>query len=111
MADLPQMAMTAPAEAASAARLWVTEIIKGRLVDSAGEKLGRVDDVIVRLAEGGHPPVIGLVGRIGGRTLFIPRGGLGEVANACVQLTGETLNLARFERRQGEVLLRRDVLD
>src|SRR5579864_8344241 len=106
------MAISEPvAAAAPAARLWLTELIGGGLVDRAGETLGRVDDVIVRLAEGGHPPVTGLVARIAGRKLFVPRDRLGEMSPGRVQLTGETLNLARFDRRQGEVLLRQDVLD
>lgn len=96
--------------AAPAARLWLSELIRGRLVDRAGERLGRVDDVIVRLGEGGSPPVTGLVGNIGGRTLFLPRDQIAEMSPGSVQLTGATLNLARFERRQGEVLLRQDVL-
>ena len=105
------MATPAVAPEAPAARVWLTELIGAQLVDRAGERLGRVDDVIVRLAEGGHPPVTGLVARIAGRRLFVPRDRIGEIAPGRVQLTGETLNLAHFERRQGEVLLRGDVLD
>ena len=106
------MAMAQTAEAAApAGRLWLTELIHAELIDRAGERLGRVDDVIVRLAEGGHPPITGLVARIAGRQLFVPRDRAGQLTPGRVQLTGETLNLGRFERRQGEVLLRRDVLD
>ena len=109
------MATSLPAGAAApsepAVRLWLAELVGGQLVDSAGEKLGRVDDVIVRLADADHPPVTGLVGRIGGRQLFVPRERIGDMASGVVHLTGETLNLRRFERRQGEVLLRHDVLD
>lgn len=99
----------APAEPAK--RLWLAELIGGQLVDRAGERLGRVDDVIVRLGDGDRPPVTGLVGRIGGRQLFVPRDRIADMAAGMVHLSGETLNLLRFERRQGEVLLRQDVLD
>ena len=92
------------------ARLWLTEITGSRIVDRAGETLGRVEDVIVRLGAGGYPPVTGLIGRLAGRQLFVPQERVGEVARGRVQLSGETLSLLRFERRQGEVLLRRDVL-
>jgi CBS domain-containing protein/sporulation protein YlmC with PRC-barrel domain len=105
------MSVSPAGEAAPpAARLWVTELVGSQLVDRAGERLGRVDDLIVRLAEGGYPPVTGLVGKIAGRRLFIPWDRIGEIAPGRAQLTGETLSLARFERRQGEVLLREDVL-
>lgn len=69
-----------------------------------------MDDVIARFAEGGYPPVSGLVGRIAGRKLFIPRDRIAAMRPGSVQLAGEDLNLAHFERRQGEVLLGDDVL-
>ncbi len=91
-------------------RLWLRALLGSRLTGRAGEMLGHVEDVIVRLGAGDHPPVSGLVGRIAGRELFIPRDRIGEISPGTVRLTGETLSLLRFERRQAEVLLRRDVL-
>ena len=44
-------------------RLALTGIIHSPLVDRGGGRLGRVDDVIARFAEGGYPPVTCLVGR------------------------------------------------
>ncbi len=96
--------------ATEAVRLAITGILHSPLVDRAGGRLGRVDDVIARFAEGGYPPVTGLVGRIAGRRLFIPRDRIAEMKPGSVQLAGEDLNLAHFERRQGEVLLGDDVL-
>ncbi len=91
--------------------LPATQIIHAAIVDSRGEKLGRVQDVIVRLADGGYPPITGLKARIGGRELFVPATQIGSLSPGRVQLSGDTLNLQRFERRPGEVLLREDVLD
>jgi CBS domain-containing protein len=96
--------------AAEPVRLALTGIIHSPLVDRAGGRLGRVDDVIARFAEGGYPPVTGLVGRIAGRRLFIPRDRIADMKPGSVQLAGEDLNLSHFERRQGEVLLGDDVL-
>src|SRR3984893_2924628 len=96
--------------AAEAVRLALSAILHSPLVDRAGGRLGRVDDVIARFAEGGYPPVTGLVGRIAGRKLFIPRDRIPAMKPGSVQLAGEDLNLAHFERRQGEVLLGDDVL-
>jgi CBS domain-containing protein len=111
VADSQPMAVSqASAVAAPAARLWLTEVVASRLVGPSGD-LGKVDDVIVRLAEGDYPPVTGLVARIAGRKLFVPRDGIGEMTPGRVVLTGETLSHTPFERRQGEVLLREDVLD
>ncbi|MFI5312673.1 MAG: magnesium transporter MgtE N-terminal domain-containing protein [Candidatus Dormibacteria bacterium] len=92
------------------ARLPVSKLVKARLVDSRGDRLGQVDDIIVRLADGGYPPVTGLRARIGGRLLFVPSSRIADLHPNHVQLSGELLDLKQFERRPGEVLLRADVL-
>ena len=88
----------------------LTSVVGSRLVDRAGEKLGRVDDLIVRLADGGYPPVSGLKARIGGREVFVPADRVAQLEPGAVQLRGEKVDLGRFERREGEVLLRQDLL-
>ncbi len=82
------------------------------LLDSAGERLGRVEDVIAGLDHGDRlPPVIGLKARIGGRELFVPIDRVERLEPAAARTSTTKLNLAQFERRPGEVLLRSDVLD
>jgi len=90
--------------------LHLSAVLRSPLVDRAGEKLGRVEDLIVRLADGGYPPVTGIKARIGGRDLFVPADRIASLAADRVALSGERLDLRRFERRVGEVLLREDVL-
>ena len=90
--------------------LYVSSLLHSPLLDRAGEKVGRVDDLIVRLADRGYPPVTGLKARIGGREVFVPSGQIAEVEPGKVQLRGEQVDLGRFERRHGEVLLRQDLL-
>ncbi len=80
------------------------------MLDRAGEKLGRVEDLIVRLGEPGLPPVTGLRARIGGREFFVPSERVASLEPGQVRLSGEKLSLASFERREGEVLLRDDLL-
>ena len=87
-----------------------SSLLKSRLVDSAGEKLGRVDDLIVRLADEAYPPLTGLKARIGGREVFVPADRIAALGPGVVQLIGEKVNLGRFDRREGEVLLREDLL-
>jgi CBS domain-containing protein len=88
----------------------LSNFLRSPLLDRAGERLGRVEDLIVRLADGGYPPVTGVKARIGGRELFVPVGMIAELAPGAVRLAGETLSLGKFERRVGEVLLGQDVL-
>ena len=81
-------------------------------MDSAGERLGRVEDLIARLDHGqGLPPVVGLKARIGGRDLFVPIDRVAQFGPEQVSTSTTKLDLAQFERRPGEVLLREDVLD
>jgi CBS domain-containing protein/sporulation protein YlmC with PRC-barrel domain len=82
------------------------------LLDAAGERLGRIEDLVVRLDHAdGLPPVIGLKARIGGRELFVPIDRVERLEPAAARTSTTKLNLAQFERRPGEVLLRADVLD
>jgi CBS domain-containing protein len=90
--------------------LHLSTILRSPLLDRAGERLGRVEDLIVRLADGGYPPVTGLKARIGGRDLFVPTDRTATLEPGAVRLSGEKLSLGRFERRVGEVLLGQDVL-
>ena len=92
-------------------RLNLTATIHTPLADPGGEKLGRVEDVIVRLADGGYPPITGLKIRIGGRDLFVPAAAIADLSAQNVKLKSPTVNLAKFQRQAGEVLLREDVLD
>jgi len=88
----------------------LSTVLRSPLLDRAGERLGRVEDLIVRLADGGYPPVTGLKARIGGRELFVPVAAVAALEPGAVRLAGEKLSLRRFERRVGEVLLGQDVL-
>ncbi len=53
---------------------------------------------------------VGLKARIGGRDLFVPIARIASLEPGAARAATTKLNLARFERRPGEVLLREDVL-
>jgi CBS domain-containing protein/sporulation protein YlmC with PRC-barrel domain len=93
--------------------LHLSSLVGGPLLDSGGERLGRVEDVIVRLDNGDQlPPVTGLKVRIGGRDLFVfvPADRIERLEPQAARVSTTKLNLAQFERRPGEVLLRGDLL-
>jgi CBS domain-containing protein len=90
----------------------VSSITGSPLLDSAGERLGKIEDIIARLDTGEEmPPVVGLMARIGGRELFVPIDRIEQLGPQASRTSTTKLNLAQFERRPGEVLLRADVLD
>ena len=90
--------------------LHLSSVIKRPLVDSAGDRLGKVQDLIVRAGESPHPPVVGLVIDIGGRDLFVPIRKVAAFEPGRVLFEGRRVDLRRFERRPGELLLAQDLL-
>ncbi len=85
-------------------------IVRRPLVDDAGERIGRIEDVVVRLGDNPHPPVVGLVVRLGGRDLFVPERKLASLSEGSISFAGQRVDLRRFERREGELLLAKDLL-
>jgi CBS domain-containing protein len=66
--------------------------------------------VIVRLRGSDYPLVTGLVAAVGGREVFVPIDQVISFDSDPLKLSSARLDLRRFERRDGEVLLRADVL-
>jgi magnesium transporter len=89
--------------------LHLSSVVKSPLVDRDGDRLGRVEDLIVRLGDVPHPPVAGVVVRIGQRQLWIPVAKIEEIRPGLVRFAGDRVSLQRFERRPGELLLARDL--
>ena len=78
--------------------------------DVEGRPVASIKDVIVHLGED-HPPVTGLVARHARRLIYLPRTRISRFDEAGAQLNFDLLDLRDFKRRDGEVLLARDVLD
>jgi CBS domain-containing protein len=92
--------------------LHLSLLVGSTLMDSDGEKLGRVDDVIVRLGVAdSFPPLTGLMVRIARRQSFLPIDRVESMSHDGIRLRRLILSLRRFERRPDEVLLREDMLD
>jgi CBS domain-containing protein len=81
------------------------------LVDGSGLRLGRVEDLIVRLGADHYPPVTGVLATVAGRGVFVPAEAIRDIASGRVALRESRLDLQPFERRPQEVLLKEDVLD
>jgi hypothetical protein len=102
-------AASAP-QAASARTLHLSDLLRRPLTDNREETIGRLSDVIVRLRGAENPLVTGLVAAVGGREVYVPVDQVSAVDVEVLRLTSAKLDLRRFERRDGEVLLRADVL-
>jgi CBS domain-containing protein len=90
--------------------LRLARLLGKPVTDSGEESLGKLSDVIVRLRGSDYPLVTGLVASVGNREIFVPIDKVGSLAGDVLKLTTARLDLRHFERREGEVLLRADVL-
>src|ERR1700733_12020248 len=98
--------------APAGAALYLSDLFRRPIAGRSGESIGRLSDVIVRLRGADLPVVTGLVAAVGGRKVFVP---IEQVASLAapggeLRLSSARLDLRQFERRDGEVLLRADVL-
>src|ERR1044071_5577410 len=91
--------------------LYLSQVLGRPILDLDGERVAALKDVIVRLGEDDHPPVAGFVARYRRRDFFLPRWRISQFGEEGVRLNSDILDLRPFLRRDGEVLLARDVLD
>jgi CBS domain-containing protein len=94
--------------------LFASLLIGVPIHDRGGERLAAVHDLIARLdltARERYPPLTGLVAYVAGREVFMPWSLVGRIGQDGVWLAHAAMDLGRFERRTGEVLLKRDLLD
>lgn len=113
-----------PADPAPQARgsrpLQLSDLLRRPITDRGGESIGRLSDVIVRLDGAEDPVVTGLVAAVGSRRVFVPIDQVAsldgadlsgtDLSGTDLRLTSARLDLRQFYRRDGEVLLRADVL-
>ena len=82
------------------------------VLDQAGDEVGRVADVVAKVHGGEtYPLVTGLVIRVGRRRAFIDASAIDRMHRRSVTLRTARVDLREFQRREGEVLLARDILD
>src|ERR1700751_2522116 len=91
--------------------IHLSQLLRAPVLARSGEDVGRVEDVIVRLRGADEYPVgTGIVAGGGGRGGFIGSKSIHEYATDRVVLAKNKVDLRGFERRDGEGLLRADVL-
>jgi Mg/Co/Ni transporter MgtE len=98
---------------AAATRVYIARLAGLNVFDPNGDQVGRVRDAVARIRAGGNPPrVIGLVAEIAmRRRIFLPIGRITAMEADSVVLGTGTLNLRRFSKRPGELLVLEELLD
>jgi len=90
--------------------LHLSTFLRRPIFDQDGDRIGRVQDLVARLGDDPHPPIVGAVIKIEGRNLFVPIRKIGGLAQGRMTFQGKRVDLRRFERRPGELLLAEDLL-
>jgi CBS domain-containing protein len=90
--------------------LHLSTFLRRPIFDQDGDRIGRVQDLVARLGDDAHPPIVGAVIRIEGRNLFVPIRKIGGLSEGRMTFEGRKVDLRRFERRPGELLLAEDLL-
>jgi magnesium transporter len=91
--------------------LYLSQVLNRPIFDARNERIASISDVVVRYGEDEYPPLLGLVARYRRRNFFIPERNLSELGLLGAKMSSSILNLSPFTRREGEVLLGKDVLD
>ena len=87
----------------SATRVFVARLAGCAVFDPAGDRVGKVRDVLVVYRNADAPRVVGLIVEIPGkRRVFVSIGRVTSVSAGQVITTG-LINVRRFEQRGGEV--------
>ncbi len=91
-------------------RLHLSALIKRKITARKNDPVGRLSDVIVRLRDHDYPLVTGVVAAAEGRKIFLSTGQFVALDREELRLGRTRIDLSWFERREGEVLLRADLL-
>src|SRR5437588_11850602 len=91
-------------------RLMLTQLLRASVLNPAGTEVGRLEDIVVKLADGAYPPLGGLKVRVGAQDVFIAKDLIERLEPGGVRLNTHTIRTEAFQRRPGEVLLAADVL-
>jgi Mg/Co/Ni transporter MgtE len=96
-----------------ATRVYVARLAGISLFDPNGDLVGRVRDAVAQPRTGGQAPrVLGLIAEMPvRRRIFLPIGRVTSIKADAVVLGTGRLNLRRFSKRPGEVLVLEELLD
>jgi flagellar motility protein MotE (MotC chaperone)/sporulation protein YlmC with PRC-barrel domain len=108
----PRQAVIIEGVAASGTSVFISRIRGLPVLDSAGDQVGKVRDVVVqRRAAGRAPRVKGLVVELFARhRVFMPMARVRSIDGFAVVISG-VVNTRRFERRESEMLVIDDLFD
>src|SRR5579884_3359044 len=101
-----------PGPNVAGATIWhLSDLIGRSICTESGERIAQVRDLVIRVRSGGYPPVSGVVTRSNWKSFFIPWSHVESLDQTGFHLHTAQVDLHTFSRRDGEMLLQKDVLD
>ncbi|MGI8541866.1 MAG: magnesium transporter MgtE N-terminal domain-containing protein [Aridibacter sp.] len=91
--------------------IYLSQILGRPIKSVGGEAIATIKDIIVLYGTEEYAPVIGLVARYRRRLFFMPGKHINKFGTDGAELASNVLDLTPFSRREGEILLAKDVLD
>lgn len=90
---------------------YLSDLIGTSIIADSGDRIAQLRDLIVRVGAGAYPSVTGLVTRSSWKSFHIPWEQVECLDGTGFHLNSAQVNLHAFHRREGEMLLEKDVLD
>jgi CBS domain-containing protein len=95
-----------------ASLVYVSRLVKLPLRAADGSTIGRIADVVVGPAPGGRAPeVVGFIGEVQRRRIFVNAARVGTLTPNGIELGSGTIDLRHFEKRPTEILARGELFD
>jgi CBS domain-containing protein len=99
-----------PEPSTADAVLSLSSLLKHAVIDGEGRALGKLSDVVTRLRDNDYPLLTGLVIALGNAGYFVPMRDVTSIDPEAVRLRTAKVDLRPFERRDGELLLKENIL-
>ncbi len=90
--------------------LYLSQAIGRPVLDSNGEPIGKIADLIVAVGDR-YPPVTGLVVETDRRRIFMPWSSVDHLDANGARLGTLTIDIGKFSQRPNEILLHADLMD
>lgn len=91
--------------------LFVAQLFGVTVTAHDSALIGKLHDIIVRIEDRQYPTINGLIIQDRGRLFFVPAHVVSEITYTKIEISTTKINLQQFRRRDGEVLLSKDVID
>ena len=99
-----------PEHLAADEALSLSSLLKHAVIDGEGRAIGKLSDVVTRLRDNDYPLLSGLVIGLGNAGYFVPMSDVSSIDPQSIRLRTAKVDLRPFERRDGELLLKENIL-